>query len=162
MRQHCSTRRSPASGSTPDEGLQLLESHDLAALGRAADAVTRRLHPEPYPHLQHRPQHQLHEHLHERLPLLRVLAQAGRRGRLRPRAATSCYRKIEETIALGGDQILLQGGMHPELKLEWYEELLRDIKQRFPQVNIHGFSPPEIDHIATVSGLPIERGAACG
>ena len=69
------------------------------------------------------------------------------------------HRKIEETIALGGDQILLQGGMHPELTIEWYEELLRDIKRRFPQVNVHGFSPPEIDHIAARLRAADRRGA---
>jgi cyclic dehypoxanthinyl futalosine synthase len=63
------------------------------------------------------------------------------------------YRKIAETIALGGNQILLQGGIHPELKIEWYETMLADIKSRFPALNIHGFGPPEIDHIATLSGI---------
>ena len=52
--------------------------------------------------------------------------------------------KIEETVALGGDQVLLQGGMHPSLKLDWYEDLLRNLKKRFPNVNLHAFSPPEI------------------
>ena len=65
------------------------------------------------------------------------------------------YCKIEETIGLGGDQILLQGGMHPELNIAWYEDLLRDVKRHFPQINVHGFSPPEIHHIASVSGLPV-------
>jgi cyclic dehypoxanthinyl futalosine synthase len=65
------------------------------------------------------------------------------------------FRKIEETIALGGDQILLQGGMHPELQIAWYEDLLRDIKRHFPRINVHGFSPPEIDHIAELSGLTV-------
>jgi hypothetical protein len=46
-------------------------------------------------------------------------------------------KKIEETVALGGDQILMQGGLHPKLPLEWYEELLGDIKSHFPRVNIH-------------------------
>jgi cyclic dehypoxanthinyl futalosine synthase len=67
------------------------------------------------------------------------------------------HRKIEETIALGGNQVLLQGGMHPDLKIEWYEEMLRDVKRHFPQVNVHGFSPPEIDHIATLSGLSVRE-----
>ena len=62
-------------------------------------------------------------------------------------------KKIEETAELGGDQILLQGGLHPEFKIEWYEELLRDIKQHFPQINVHGFSPPEIYHFTKVSKL---------
>jgi cyclic dehypoxanthinyl futalosine synthase len=49
----------------------------------------------------------------------------------------------------------MQGGLHPEFQLEWYEELLRDIKQRFPTLNIHGFSPPEIFHFTKVSKLPL-------
>jgi cyclic dehypoxanthinyl futalosine synthase len=63
--------------------------------------------------------------------------------------------KVEETVALGGNQILLQGGLHPTLSLEWYEELLGDIKARFPQVNVHGFSPPELYHFTKVSKLPL-------
>ncbi|MGN6545588.1 MAG: cyclic dehypoxanthinyl futalosine synthase, partial [Aureliella sp.] len=63
--------------------------------------------------------------------------------------------KIAETVALGGNQILMQGGLHPNFKLEWYEELLQDIKQRFPEVNIHGFSPPEIYHFTKVNKLPL-------
>ncbi len=66
-------------------------------------------------------------------------------------------RKIEETIALGGDQILLQGGLHPDLPLEWYEELLRRIRQEFPLINIHGFSPPEIAHLSRVANVPIRE-----
>jgi cyclic dehypoxanthinyl futalosine synthase len=49
----------------------------------------------------------------------------------------------------------MQGGLHPEFKLEWYEELLHDIKSRFPQVNVHGFSPPEIYHFTKVSKLSL-------
>jgi cyclic dehypoxanthinyl futalosine synthase len=64
-------------------------------------------------------------------------------------------KKIEETVALGGDQILMQGGLHPQYKLEWSVELLGDIKRHFPQVNIHGFSPPELHHFTKVSKLPI-------
>src|SRR5207244_12072011 len=63
--------------------------------------------------------------------------------------------KIRETVALGGDQILMQGGLHPHLPLEWYEELLRDIKAHFPRLNIHGFSAPEIFHFTKVSKLPL-------
>ena len=64
--------------------------------------------------------------------------------------------KIEETVALGGDQILMQGGLHPTYKLDWYEELLTDIKSRFPHVNGHGFSPPEIHHFTKVNNLDLE------
>ena len=51
--------------------------------------------------------------------------------------------KIEETLALGGTQILMQGGHHPKLSLQWYLDLLSHIKTKFPQLNIHGFSPSE-------------------
>ncbi|MDR2345510.1 MAG: dehypoxanthine futalosine cyclase [Planctomycetaceae bacterium] len=58
------------------------------------------------------------------------------------------FSKIEETVLLGGGQILLQGGLHPLLPFEWYENLLRRIKFRFPEINIHGFSPTEIAFLA--------------
>ncbi len=65
--------------------------------------------------------------------------------------------KIEETVALGGDQILMQGGLHHKYKLDWYEQLCRDIKASFPQVNIHGFSPPELYHFTKMNRLSIEE-----
>jgi cyclic dehypoxanthinyl futalosine synthase len=64
--------------------------------------------------------------------------------------------KIRETVELGGDQILMQGGLHPHFTLDWYEELLQDIKTHYPNVNIHGFSPPELHHFTKVNKLPIE------
>ncbi|MEW6608179.1 MAG: cyclic dehypoxanthinyl futalosine synthase [bacterium] len=63
--------------------------------------------------------------------------------------------KIEETVKLGGTQILLQGGLHPGFKIEYYEMMLRKIKNTFPEIHIHGFSPPEIMHFATKSRLSI-------
>src|SRR5208337_3636130 len=65
-------------------------------------------------------------------------------------------RKIEETVALGGTQILMQGGHHPKLTLQWYLDLLAHIKTKFPQVNIHGFSPSEFIHFREVFNLPLE------
>ena len=137
-----------------DEGLALLESPELAALGEAADAVTRRLHPEPF-----------RTYNIDRNINYTNICRSGCRFcafSRKPGDADgyvihpdALHQKIEETIALGGNQILLQGGMHPALTIEWYEALLRDIKQRFPQINVHGFGPPEIDHIATISGLSI-------
>ncbi len=67
------------------------------------------------------------------------------------------FRKIEETLALGGTQILLQGGLHPDLPFSFYEEMLKAIKERFPEIHIHGFSPPEICHFAKISGLTLEE-----
>ncbi|HUD46472.1 MAG TPA: cyclic dehypoxanthinyl futalosine synthase [Candidatus Baltobacteraceae bacterium] len=66
-------------------------------------------------------------------------------------------RKIEETIALGGTQILMQGGHHPKLSMQWYLDLLSHIKTRFPQINIHGFSPSEFVHFREAFRLPLEE-----
>ena len=66
-------------------------------------------------------------------------------------------KKIEETLALGGTQILMQGGHHPSLTKQWYLDLLAHIKSRFPQINIHGFSPSEFVHFREVFNEPLER-----
>ena len=64
--------------------------------------------------------------------------------------------KIEETVSLGGNQILMQGGHHPSLTLDWYLDMLSHIKKEFPQVNIHAFSPSEFIHFQKVFDLPME------
>jgi cyclic dehypoxanthinyl futalosine synthase len=66
-------------------------------------------------------------------------------------------RKIEETLALGGTQILMQGGHHPKLTKQWYLDLLAHIKAKFPQVNIHGYSPSEFIHFREVFNEPLEK-----
>ncbi len=141
---------------SPEEGLRLLESHDLAALGQAASTVTERLHPEPYRTYNidrninysnvctavcdfcafYRPPNHEEGYVLDRDVILE---------------------KVAETVQLGGEQILLQGGLHPKLPLSWYEELLQAIKQKFPQVNIHGFSPPEIYHFTKISKLSVRE-----
>jgi len=67
---------------------------------------------------------------------------------------TTLFAKIDETIELGGTQILIQGGLHPSLGIAYYVELLKSIKKRF-DINIHGFSPPEICYIADSANLTI-------
>jgi cyclic dehypoxanthinyl futalosine synthase len=66
-------------------------------------------------------------------------------------------KKIEETVALGGTQILMQGGHHPKLTKQWYLDLLAHIKAKFPQVNIHGFSPSEFIHFREVFNEPLDK-----
>lgn len=65
-------------------------------------------------------------------------------------------RKIQELRAIGGTQILLQGGMNPELPPAWYERMLGEIKREFPGLHIHGFSPPELVFLAEQFGMPLE------
>jgi cyclic dehypoxanthinyl futalosine synthase len=66
-------------------------------------------------------------------------------------------RKIEETLALNGTQILMQGGHHPKLTKQWYLDLLAHIKSKFPTINIHGFSPSEFVHFREVFNEPLEK-----
>ena len=66
-------------------------------------------------------------------------------------------KKIQETLELGGTQILLQGGHHPDLKLDFYENMLTHIKEKFPTIHIHGFSPPEIVHFSKLNNLSIKE-----
>jgi cyclic dehypoxanthinyl futalosine synthase len=141
---------------TPLGAVALLESSDLAAIGRAADAVSRRLHPEPYRTYN----------IDRNINYTNVCTAvcdfcAFYRGPKHPEGYVLdrdvILRKIEEMVAIGGDQILMQGGLHPTLTLEWYEELLRDIKREFPTVNVHGFSPPEIHHFTKVSKRPLRE-----
>ena len=62
-------------------------------------------------------------------------------------------KKIDELLKIGGTQILFQGGVHPKLKIEWYEDLVEHIHKKYPQITIHGFSAIEIDYIAKISNL---------
>jgi cyclic dehypoxanthinyl futalosine synthase len=141
---------------TFDEGVALFDCHDLPALGRAADAVCRRLHPEPYRTYN----------IDRNINYTNICAAVcdfcafyrksnDADAYVLPRE--EIYKKIEETIALGGDQTLMQGGMHPSLKLEWYEDLLRDLKARYPKFNLHAFSPPEIWHFHKINKLPLRE-----
>jgi cyclic dehypoxanthinyl futalosine synthase len=65
------------------------------------------------------------------------------------------FRKIDETIAVGGVQLLLQGGHNPDLPLTWYEDLFRAIKQRYPAFKLHALSPPEVIHLSRLSHLSV-------
>ena len=65
--------------------------------------------------------------------------------------------KLQELADIGGVQVLLQGGHHPSLKIDWYLEMLAHIRERFPQIAIHGFSPPEFQHFAQVFGMPLRE-----
>ncbi len=141
---------------TPEEGLELTKCNDLSMLGAAANAVTNRMHPEPYR------TYNIDRNINYTNICTAVCdfcafyrGPKHEEGYVLERA--ELLKKIEETVALGGDQILLQGGLHPKFKLDWYEEMLSDIKQHFPQLNVHGFSPPEIYHFTKVNNCSLEE-----
>ncbi len=140
---------------TPAEGLLLLESHDLAALGTAADAVTRRLHPEPFR------TYNIDRNINYSNACTAVcdfcaFYRPADHPEMYVLTTEVLHAKIQETLDLVGDQILMQGGLHPTLPLEWYEDMLRGIRERFPSINIHAFSPPEICHFSKISKLPLK------
>ena len=144
---------------------KLLASNQLSAIGRASHAMTRQLHPEPYR------TYNIDRNINYTIICTAVcdfcaFYRSPKHAEGYVLERSELLKKIEETVELGGDQILMQGGLHPSLPLEWYEELLRDIKSHFPQINIHGFSPPEIYHFTKISkkSLPevLERLARAG
>ncbi|MEO5718903.1 MAG: cyclic dehypoxanthinyl futalosine synthase [Chthoniobacterales bacterium] len=65
--------------------------------------------------------------------------------------------KLDELTAAGGVQILMQGGHHPKLDFDWYLDLLHHIREKYPHINIHGFSPPEFQHFAETFALPLRE-----
>ncbi|MBV8377550.1 MAG: dehypoxanthine futalosine cyclase [Verrucomicrobia bacterium] len=66
-------------------------------------------------------------------------------------------RKIDELLVIGGIQILMQGGHHPKLGIDYYLDLLHHIREKYPQINIHAFSPPEFNHFAEVFRMPLRE-----
>jgi len=140
---------------TPEEAEDLLAASDLLGLGLAADSVRRRRHPEG-----------VVTYVIDRNINYTNICISGCAfcAFSRPPGDAASYlldretlfRKIRETLELGGTGILMQGGLHPDLKIDWYEDLLREIKRRF-RIHLHCFSSPEILHMAQVSGLGLRE-----
>ena len=141
---------------TADEGLKLLQSHDLAAIGSAADQVARRLHPENV-RTYNIDRNINYTNVCTAVCHFCAFYRGPKSDEGYVLSTEQVLEKIGETVELGGNQILMQGGLHPKFKLEWYEDLLRSIKSEFPEVNIHAFSPPEFHHFTKVNNLSIEE-----
>jgi cyclic dehypoxanthinyl futalosine synthase len=138
-----------------EEGVRLLRDGDFLELASLADAVRERLHPEGI----------VTYIIDRNINYTNVCnAQCAFCAFYRDVPSSEGYllskeqlaQKIEETLALGGNQILLQGGLHPDLGIEYYEELFRWIKSSYP-IWIHGLSPAEVKHICRVSSLSTEE-----
>ncbi len=134
------------------DGLKLLTEVDLLDLGKVADAIRREKHPDN-----------------------RVTFVVDRNVNYSNVCESKCkfcafyrnaedsdayllsydeiYAKVQELVDHDGTQLLMQGGLHPTLKIDWFEELFRQLRERFPQVQIHSLSPAEVTHIAKLSGL---------
>jgi cyclic dehypoxanthinyl futalosine synthase len=140
---------------TVEECTLLLKSYDVAAMGVAADQVRQRRHP-----------HDVVTYIIDRninyTNVCNVVCTFCAFYR-RPGAPDTYVRtideiceKIDETIALGGTGVLMQGGLHPDFGIEWYEDLLRTLHAKYPDFQLHCFSPPEIHNIHLISGLDYE------
>ncbi len=139
-----------------DEALELYLHAPTAVLGGLADAIRARKHPD-----------RLVTYIIDRnVNYTNVcVARCNFCAFYRPVGAPDGYvlgfeeifRKIDETIELGGGQLLLQGGHNPDLPLEWYEDLFRAVKQRYPAFRLHALSPPEVIHLSRLSRLPVPQ-----
>lgn len=140
---------------TEEEGINLLETSDLLTLGDMANSIRKRIHPGK------RVTFVIDRNInYTNICINRCRFCAFYRNENDSDAYIlsndEIFRKIEEILELGGTQILLQGGLHPSLPIDYYTDLLRSIKRSFP-VHIHAFSPPEIIHFARLSDLTIRE-----
>lgn len=140
---------------TREAALRLLKDSDLLSIGEMADNIRKILHPEDAVTFI------IDRNInYTNICVNRCRFCAFYRDIDSPDAylltKDEIFKKIEETIALGGTQILLQGGINPELGIDYYTDLLRAIKDRF-EINIHGFSPPEIAYLAEMHKLTIRE-----
>ncbi|GIU75560.1 MAG: cyclic dehypoxanthine futalosine synthase [Bryobacteraceae bacterium] len=139
---------------TQKEAAELFRSDDLIGIGMAADAVRRRWHPEGVVSYIIDRNINYTNFCTEYCSFCAFYRPMGHAEGYVLDTETICQ-KIQETIDLGGTGVLMQGGLNPDLKIEWYENLLRAIKQRFPRIWLHCFSAPEIWCIAEASGLTV-------
>ena len=139
-----------------DDALALLRSRDLVRVGRAADELRgRRVDPKRVTFIIDRNVNYTNV-CHTDCDFCAFYRRPGdrREGYLLPKPVI--FKKIEETLAIGGTGLLMQGGHHPDLGIEYYEDLFRSIKERY-RVHLHVLSPPEIQHIARRSKLSIPQ-----
>jgi cyclic dehypoxanthinyl futalosine synthase len=137
------------------EALLLHEEADLLTLGRLADSVRTRLHP-----------HGVVSYIVDRNvnPTNVCITDCGFCAFYRRPDHAEAYvlpretivQKVKEVADLGGRQVLMQGGHHPYLKTAWWCDLLADLRARFPEVNLHALSAPELDHLAKLDKRPVE------
>ena len=137
-----------------EQALALYRDAPTHTLGRLADAMRARKHPAP----------QVTYIIDRNVNYTNVcVARCNFCAFYRPVGSSEGYvlgfdeifRKIDETIAVGGGQLLLQGGHNPDVPLAWYEDLFRAVKERYPSFKLHALSPPEVIHISRLSQIPV-------
>jgi cyclic dehypoxanthinyl futalosine synthase len=137
-----------------DDAIELLESRDLVSVGRAADELrARKTDPSRITFIVDRNVNYTNI-CYTDCDFCAFYRRPGdaREGYLLPKAVI--FKKIEETLAIGGTGLLMQGGHHPDLGIDYYEDLFRSIKARYP-IHLHALSPSEVQHVARRSKLDI-------
>ncbi|MGL6193753.1 MAG: cyclic dehypoxanthinyl futalosine synthase [Thermoguttaceae bacterium] len=138
------------------DAVALLKSNDLPLISAAADEMCQKLHPENFR------TYNIERNINYTNGCISGCKFcAFYRNNYSPEVYVidreTLFAKISEIIAIGGNQILLQGGLHPDLPFEWYLDMIRSIKENFPTINVHGFSPTEIVFFSEKFTLPIEE-----
>src|SRR4051794_369720 len=139
-----------------DDCTRLLESYDIARIGAAADEVRRRKHPSGVVTYIIDRNVNYTNVCNVVCTFCAFYRRPGKPDTYVQTLEQICER-IDETIALGGTGVLMQGGLHPDFQIEWYEDLLRNLHARYPDFQLHCFSPPEIHNIHLISGLDYEE-----
>jgi cyclic dehypoxanthinyl futalosine synthase len=141
---------------TPDECVALFHSTDLTRLGATAHAVRTRMHPEPVvTYIVDRNVNYSNVCITD-CGFCAFYARPNDTERVWTLSREQIHDKLQELVDQGGIQVLLQGGHHPKYKLDWYEDMLRDMKANF-DIHIHGFSPPEIVHFSKINKMPVRE-----
>lgn len=136
------------------QALDMLQSDDLVGVGMEADRVRRRLHPGNVITYQIDRNINYTNFCTEYCSFCAFYRPSGSpEGYVQP--LESIFQKIDETLELGGTGILMQGGLHPSLKMDYYTSLLTAIRQRYPALHLHCFSAPEILNIAEICGMSV-------
>jgi cyclic dehypoxanthinyl futalosine synthase len=136
------------------EALELFHSHDLTSLGAAAHEVRIRKHPEPVVTYIVERNINYSNICSADCDFCGFYAKPWDKEKGYVLSTEVLDQKIQELVDAGGKQILLQGGLHPKFKLEWYEEMLRHMKEKFG-IHLHAFSPPEIFWFSKINKMPL-------
>jgi cyclic dehypoxanthinyl futalosine synthase len=140
---------------TRQEALDLFRADDLIGIGMEADSIRRKFHPEGIVSYIVDRNINYTNFCTEYCSFCAFYRPMGHaEGYVLPKE--TIFEKIQETLDLGGTGVLMQGGLHPDLKIEWYEDLFCGIKERFP-IHLHCLSAPEVANIAEVSGLDLRE-----
>jgi cyclic dehypoxanthinyl futalosine synthase len=143
---------------TKQQAIELFQSDDLIGIGMEADALRRKFHPEGVV------TYIIDRNINYTNFCTEYCTFCAFYRPLKGKLAAEGYildhetifEKIRETVELGGTGVLMQGGLHPDLKIDWHEKLLRGVRERFPQVHLHCYSASEILAIAEYSDLTVE------